>query len=182
MTVDVSEYRARIGGFYGRSLILPGVQCLNSFDVLLWFSNLLCLSGDIESNPGPSSISTDSSDDGIGELSEDLFRQNFAVVHYNVQSLLPKLNQLYAELSHFDVITFSETWLSPDTSSNDILYSNYHAPFRKDRRDDSHGGVIMYVRNTIPAIRRTDLEPVNLECVWAELRLNGKRVLIGVFL
>ncbi len=65
--------------------------------------------------------------------------------------------------------------------SSDILFRNYHAPFRNDRRDDRHGGVLIYVKDSIPATRRSDLEPIGLECVWVELRLNGKRILIGVF-
>ncbi len=164
-------------------LRLPGVRYLNSFELLTWFSFLLSLSGDIETNPGPSSTSTED-DMSVGtEAVADfsLFKHNLSVMHYNVQSFLPKMNQLNAELSYFDVLTFSETWLSPDTLNTDILFHNFHPPFRNDRRGDRHGGVIMYVKNSIPVQRRSDLEPVGLECVWCEIRLNARRLLIGVF-
>ena len=76
---------------------------------------LILLAGDVKLNPGPASIdsgsiSNDLSDSSIIDLS--IFEQNFSIVHYNIQSLVGKLDQIQIELSHFDVIALSESWLS----------------------------------------------------------------------
>ena len=49
------------------------------------------------------------------------------------------------ELSHFDVIAFSETQLSPDIQGDKIMFQNYQKPFRKDRPDDAYGKTIYHV-------------------------------------
>lgn len=46
---------------------------------------------------------------------------NLSFVHYNVQSILPKLEILHAELIEFDILAFTETWLSPTDNPDDLL-------------------------------------------------------------
>ena len=58
---------------------------------------------------------------------------------------------------------------------------SYHPPERKDRVGDSHGGVILYVKDTLHFTRRHDLEPVGVECLWIELNLKHKKLLFGLF-
>ena len=53
------------------------------------------------------------------------------MVHYNFQSLLAKVDQLQMEVSHFDVIAFSETLLSPDIQDDKIMLQNYQKPFER---------------------------------------------------
>ena len=115
------------------------------------------------------------------DINLSLFGHNFSVVHYNVQSLLAKADQLQMELSNFDVIAFSETWLSPDIQDDKIMFQNYQKPFRKDIPDDAYGGVIIYVKNNIPCKRRTDLEVDGVESVWLEIKLKNKTVLFATF-
>ncbi|MEW8548194.1 MAG: hypothetical protein AB2693_32220 [Candidatus Thiodiazotropha sp.] len=38
---------------------------------------------------------------------------------------MAKIDQLQVELSHFDIIAFSETWLSPAVPDEDISFLNY---------------------------------------------------------
>ena len=70
-------------------------------------------------------------------------------MHYNVQSFLPKIDLLPAELCDFDILAFSETWLNPSFLTADILIPSYREPVRKDRIGDNHGGVMIYVKNSI---------------------------------
>ena len=156
------------------------IYCFMEF--LFWLYLLIVLSGDIEINPGPESVDLSSSCSSCTtNINLSLFEQNFSVVHYNVQSLLAKVDQLQMELSHFDVIALSETWLSPDIKDDKIFFQNYQKPFRKDRPDNTYGGVIIYVKNNIPCKRRTDLEVDGVESVWLEIRLKNKAVLLGTF-
>ena len=64
-------------------------------------------------------------------------------VHYNVQSLASKLEVLHAELFHFDILAFTETWLNSSLSTSDIHLQSFNSPELKDRVGDSHGGVII---------------------------------------
>ena len=138
---------------------------------------LILLAGDVELNPGPASIdsesiSNDLSDSSIIDLS--IFEQNFSIVHYNIQSLVGKLDQIQIELSHFDVIALSESWLSENVSTEEILFQNYQRPFRKDRVENSYGGIIINIKENIPCKRRLDLEIDGLECIWLEIKLKNK--------
>ncbi|MEW8547700.1 MAG: reverse transcriptase domain-containing protein, partial [Candidatus Thiodiazotropha sp.] len=98
-----------------------------------------------------------------------------------MQSIFPKLDILFAELYEFDILAFSETWLSTAVTTDDLLLQSYQVPERKDRTGDNHGGVMLYVKEPIYYKRRNDLEPVGIECIWIELTLKHKHVLFGLF-
>ena len=66
-------------------------------------------------------------------------------------------------------------------TNDDISLLSYHLPERKDRVADSHGGVIIYIKDHIHYVRRNDLEPIGVECVWVELTLKHKHILFGPF-
>lgn len=141
-------------------------------------SMLLYQSGDIETNPGPNSSGSSERD------SSYLFpplHGNFSLVHYNIQSVLNKLDIIEPELSSFDIIALTETWLNNSVSTDDLLFTNFQSPFRRDRVGDSHGGVMVYVKHDIPCKRRHDLELLTVECLWLEIAVKSKKMLIGTF-
>jgi hypothetical protein len=85
------------------------------------------LSGDIESNPGPSSQSTSiSSASSIDEC----ITQFTSFMHLNVQSLVPEIDLLNVELQKFDILCFTETWLNTNVANQDISLDNFQSPFR----------------------------------------------------
>ena len=106
--------------------------------------------------------------------------KNFSVVHYNIQSLNNKLELITNELQNFDVIGLTETWLDGRVSDNDISMNGYTL-YRRDRRGDNHGGICVYAKSTIYSKRRTDLELLDLECIWLELHCNHRKMLVGTF-
>ena len=149
---------------------------------LLALHLLLLQSGDIHPNPGPSSVASDISDSSASTILNSInLSRHLSFVHYNIQSIVPKLDILNAELFDFDILAFSETWLSPTVTSEELFILSYHPPERKDRIGDSHGGVILYVKDTLHFTRRHDLEPVGVECLWIELNLKHKKLLLGLF-
>ena len=91
------------------------VYCLHNV------AHLLLCSGGIHPNPGPTSnssssvtsLSTSSSSMSTTVFDSLPLNHNVSFVHYNVQSILPKLEILHAELHEFDILAFSETWLNP---------------------------------------------------------------------
>ena len=132
------------------------MRCL----ILLFVSNittwlfifLLCqCAGDIQPNQGPLSVASSSGTSFSSNISTDVFthlnlNHNLSFVQYNVQSIVNKLDILQAELFEIDILSFTETWLNPDISTEDIMLQSYNTPERKDRPGDPHGGVMIYVK------------------------------------
>ena len=151
-----------------------------------WLNIILLCSGDVHPHPGPSSSSSESTSDLSTNMSTSIFNSfssghNLSFVHYNIQSILSKLDLLHAELVHFDILAFTETWLSASVDTDDLLLDTYKRPERKDRVGDCHGGVILYVKDNLYYKRRVDLEIAGIENIWIELAENHKRILFGVF-
>ena len=138
---------------------------------------------DIHPNPGPATASMSSFSSLASVSSAFIFSKlsnHLSVVHYNDQSLVPKLDLLTSELNEFDILAFTETWLNPSVPTKDLIDS-YKIPEWKDRPGDSHAGVILYVKNNIHYTRRHDLELRGVESIWIELTLKHKHILFGVF-
>ena len=174
MSVELSIYRARIGLFSGITKKLKGFKYLNLFECLVCLSLILLQCGDIEKNPGPLHRACPG-------MSLSNTQQHLSAVHYNVQSFYHKKDILFAELRDFDIISITETWLGDNTSTDDIMFEHFCKPFRRDRVIDNHGGIIVYVKNNLYAIRRPDIELPNVECIWLEIHSNNKKILFGTF-
>ena len=149
-------------------------------NAFMWLSVLLIRSGDIQLNPGPLNESYSSTFSSVPSVSAD-HSKYLSVIHHNVQSILPKLDEIYIELKGFDILTFSETWLNENTHTDDLHLTSFHSPERKDRASNRYGGVILYVKSCFAYSRRRDLEPDGLECIWVDLFLNHKHILVGTF-
>ena len=142
--------------------------------------------GDVHPNPGPastSSISTSSSSlhDSIPFPNSFNLFKHLSFIHYNVQSIANKIDLITTELADFDILAFSETWLHPSIQTTDLHIPEFNPPERKDRLRDRHGGVMIYVKESVIYKRRYDLEPLNVECIWIEMQLNHSRILFGLF-
>lgn len=145
--------------------------------------NILYISGDIEKNPGPRSESTCKSPDStLSDPSIELFLEKyFTITHLNVQSILPKLDFIRSELCFYDILLFSESWLTPDIDDSDIMIDGFHKPLRFDRSNKKGGGIIAYISNSVYFKPRPEFIVNGLECIWFETCLKGKRLLIGTF-
>ena len=135
---------------------------------------LLLLSTDVEINPGPAEQ-----------------YKCLSIAHMNVQSLYMtsqdnpyvKLNEIkstFAIEKEVDVICISETWLHDQISDDDIMIAGYNKPHRSDRIGNRYGGVCAYVTENLACERLTTLEPVGIELIWLELKVQLKKVIVGV--
>ena len=77
--------------------------------------------------------------------------------------------QALLDVQGLDVLAVTETFLS-DVILDSELISDGFTIFRRDR-DRHGGGVMLVVRNNIPASRRQDLE-TDCELLWVELSLS----------
>ena len=165
----------RVGLFCYFQNKMKGYSSFNQFELCCWLSMILLLSGDVHENPGPSTSSTSSVDTFVPA------QGNLSLVHYNVQSILNKKDILFGDLRNYDILSFTETWLNPNINSSDLLFPSFHTPFRRDRESDPHGGIIVYVKSDIFVLERRDLEVNDVECLWLELKIKSRRLLIGTF-
>ncbi|MES9903184.1 MAG: endonuclease/exonuclease/phosphatase family protein [Sedimenticola sp.] len=154
---------------------MKGCRSFTSFELYICLSSRLLRCGDIHPNPGPTNIPNTSTN--ITELTQ----HKLSIVHYNIQSFLHKKDLLYSELSDFDILCFTETWLTDNTPSADLLYTHFKAPFRQDRATDAHGGLLVYIKVQVYSIRRHDLEVPGNECIWIEIHQQNTRTLVGTF-
>ncbi|MES9882168.1 MAG: endonuclease/exonuclease/phosphatase family protein [Sedimenticola sp.] len=97
----------------------------------------------------------------------------------NIQSLKPKLDLLAIESQPYDVLIFTETWLSTDTSNDDLLIPNFNPPLRKDRQGRLGGGVAIYIREGLHATHRPDLSINGLESLWVDVKFNQRTFIMG---
>ncbi len=102
-------------------------------------------------------------------------------MHLNIQSLRPKLDLLEIESQPYDVLVFTETWLSREISNDELSIPNFGPPFRCDRPDRLGGGVAIYLRDYLHGILRNDLSVNGLEALWVETCHNNQTILIGGF-
>ena len=149
---------------------------------------LLIIAG-VETNPGPNpptnsitDVQSSMSDLSITSSISAMFSSSISFLHLNIQSLVPKLDLISAEYADFDILSFSESWLNRSHTDESLKLLNYQTPFRKDRGPNkSGGGVILYVKGNINVSRRDDLDFDDLEDIWVQIKINGKRILFGIF-
>jgi hypothetical protein len=136
---------------------------MNLLPILMIYYSANCdrllLSGDIESNPGPTPLS---------------------YMHWNVNSLsadrfarIPLL-QAHAAVHNYHLIAITESGLSTNVLDSKICIPGY-TPIRCDLVDETHGGVVVYYKNDLAAANRHDLAlPTNT--VVLQLTIDRKKV------
>ena len=108
-------------------------------------------------------------------------RSDLCIIHLNARSIKNKIDLIEAEANQFDIITVSETWLSQIDMNTSVHLTNFHPPIRRDRPNDPHGGVAIYVKNNLFCKPRPDLQVNGLEAVWVETKINQESLLVGSF-
>ena len=128
---------------------------------------IIILANDTELNPGPRSP------------------DSLSICHTNIRSLKAKDRFMHVKcefVDSYDIITLSETWLKASDRSANFCLPGYQMPFRKDRHTGpgGYGGVIAWISNVIACKQRHDLESIDLEALWLEIRLKNIKFLLCV--
>lgn len=143
---------------------------------------IIQLSGDVHPNPGPESVSSMSYTSSTTDASyQSVLHDHLNIMHVNIQSLLPKLDILEAEMQYYDIVVLTETWLSQNTKNPDISISNFDPPYRKDREGRPGGGVAIYIKSGIALHKQNNLVENNIEALCIEVSLRGHKFLLGGF-
>lgn len=135
--------------------------------IILLILILLYRCGDIETNPGP--------------IFNDKLK-SLSICHVNIRGLnAPSLRKIKTELCDlYDVITISETFLSPN-STLDLTIPGYHSILRRDR-PTLRGGLAIYIKENIGFKRLAQFESDLIEVMWLQLNtVQGKLLLCTAY-
>jgi exonuclease III len=151
---------------------------------------LICLSNDVQLNPGPTSSQPPN-------VSANGLRMPIKCITINARSLksthiddttgttvcnLQRFQDLvYSE--NFDVVCVNETWLNSDFSDQEILHPGYTI-YRKDRHNRSGGGVLIAIKTcSFKSVNNFEVvsdDVQHLEIVSAELKTDSNQTLLFV--
>lgn len=89
----------------------------------------------------------------------------------NVMSLAPKVDELrhVVQYSNLNCICITETWLQSHICDNIVALDGFNL-VRKDRCERVHGGVCMFIRDTINFSVLDGLADSSFEVLWVRLR------------
>ena len=89
----------------------------------------------------------------------------------NTMSLAPKIDEIRCCVSNWkpDVACFTETWLHDAINDNHIHIPGYNF-ISKNRTTGSHGGVCLYIKNSMKFKSVADLQVHDIEVLWVWLR------------
>lgn len=100
----------------------------------------------------------------------------------NCQSLRQKKDIFQTAIGRInpDVIIGTESWLDPSLKNGDIFPEEFKGNvYRKDRKNDKHGGVFVAIKNTYVSEEAEELK-CNAEIVWAKMTLpSGNKLYVG---
>ena len=155
-----------------------GFICFFLFTALCVAMHII-LSNDVHPNPGPeqNSVSTASN-----SLNSSIFSYNLSIIQLNIQSLIQKLDLLETKMQLKDIVVNSETWITPRTSDEDLLISNFSRPYRKDRIGRPGGGVAIYIKQGLHSVPRSDLINGKFAAICVEIILKTHKFLFcGIY-
>ena len=94
--------------------------------------------------------------------------------HINIQGVSNKTDQvrllLESDKNLIHVLGLGETKLNVIHPDSVFEVNGFQKPFRRDWKANSGVGLLVYIKDSICASRRTDLEHENLECIWIEIK------------
>ena len=185
--VSHNYQRVILGATYQKNVKLT-IRISSSLLVIssaTWLYIFLYCCGDVHPNPGPNSTTSSesftSSSSATSNIILDTLNQNhhLAFIHYNVQSLLPKLDILQAELYAFDLIACTETWLHPAIDTDELILPSFSPPERKDRQTDRHGVLSCMWRNAYITVADTIWNPEVSSVYGSTLSTNTSTYCLG---
>ena len=121
----------------------------------MWLAGLLALSGDVETNPGPSTqtwtcdmCSTEHSINNNKTQQQINSKKTITIIQININGLTTKIHELknLTDNSKIDIITIQETKLKP---THRTPYLKDYTAIRTDRTYKNGGGLMTYIKNDI---------------------------------
>ncbi|XP_071133192.1 uncharacterized protein [Mytilus edulis] len=141
---------------------------------LLFVLHFILLVGNIEPNPGPDENNISSTPSSVRSSEID---KSISICNLNIRSIRNKLEFLNNFTDEFDVLAVTETHLDPSVSEDQLKLDSFNNIIRKDRNNFG-GGLMIYVKDDIGIVRKSELENPFDETLWVEIRAKGQNFLL----
>ena len=107
-------------------------------------------------------------------------KEEIKCVCLNARSIINKKDELNIMVDDIKphIIGITESWANNDITDAELGLEGY-AMFRKDRMGRRGGGVLLYIKDTIPAVQLQEEADCN-EAIWCKLVTGHSTVTIGV--
>ena len=145
-------------------------------------NNKLLRDTNLNLNPSQNITNKKKTFSNVNNLNLGLKRKGMNIGHLNLQGInsKEKISELSLMLNSKDnnihVLGISETKLNSDTFTYSLEISGYKTPFRKDHLlRNGGGGLLIYLKENIDAIRRYDLECLEIECIILEIKCKNTK-------
>ena len=107
------------------------------------------------------------------------FRNNPIISYLNINHLRNKIVDLRPIMKDLEptVLAIAETKLNDSYPSSQFRVDGYYCPseYRKDRTYNDGGGVLVYIKQGIPAKRLKSFEPLGIESIYLEITLGKQK-------
>ena len=139
---------------------------------------VILLSGEVHPYPGSNS---NVSYESYSSHDSHHYANNLSLVHINIQSVLPKIEILEAEMQQYDILVSAESWLSLNISNDDMNLTNFNRSYSNDRDDRQGGGVAIYAKEGLQSRHRPELISENIGAACIENSVKGHKCLVRGF-
>ena len=99
----------------------------------------------------------------------------------NFQSISNKNADMQILVDEFnpDIIQGTETWLSPNVKTSEILLdSSSYDVYRRDRKKGIHGGILIACKKDLILTKKEEFDSDDSELMWHQLELKGRHPLL----
>ena len=113
---------------------------------------------------------------GLGEV------KGLRFGHLNINSLAGKYDEIHGLLTDgiFDVLALSETKLDPSFPDSQFQHPDYRMVRRDRQNGRGGGGLVVYLRTGLKALRRRAIEDDQIECLCIEIAHRTSPVMLIV--
>ena len=121
-------------------------------------------------------------DSGCKGIQGNTYKAEIKCVCLNARSILNKKNELDIMVDEIQthIIGITESWANNDITDAELGLEGY-VMFRKDRMGRRGGGVLLYIKETIPAYEVQLQEEADCrEAIWCKLVTGHTTVTIGI--
>ena len=121
-------------------------------------------------------------DSGCKGIQGNTYKAEIKCVCLNARSIINKKNELDIMVDEIKphIIGITESWANNDITDAELGLEGY-VMFRKDRMGRRGGGVVLYIKETIPAYEVQLQEEADCnEAIWCKLVTGHTTVTIGV--
>ena len=111
------------------------------------------------------------------------YKYNMSVAHININSIWNRIDEVKLLLNEglLHILAISETKLN-STYNSSLLQHPHYRTLRRDRKKGG-GGLLVYIKNSVSAYRRTKLEPSDMESICIDVKgHNNSRFIVSSML